>query len=287
VKHLALGALLLLAAACGRADSPASPQARQEPGGSGEESGPLPFAFYPGTYSEGQWVVMPVSFPGGTRAELLFGEDLRPQDLGVSAVTSGGLGGVDRDVYLLYGDGSGIMGSGPLRAYEGYGGGTVEVWDPPDESVPCPNLVYRFGAWFVEVRTCQDDLSEVEEATWARSLIGQENDDGFLVLQALPPLQLTPTGGHSGPQLWLQGESSFPFITVIPRKCDPNRPGGGEEVSVMEDGQLVSFHRIGKVWYADWCAGAKIDIQVESTKQEYVEAAARSLRVRNVTEAEE
>jgi hypothetical protein len=242
-------------------------------------------AFYPSTYEEGDRVVMPVTFVDGTTAELLFDPALRPKELGTYGEIAGGLGLVDRSIYFRYGDASSFKGSGPLATYEGNGGTMVEEWDPPPDSFSCPNLVFEFDDWYVGVRTCQDELSSQEKAEWALRLVGRQTADGFLVLEALPPLEIARAGEHSGPQLWLQGpELGWPFITITPGRCEG--PASDEETRVMEDGMLVSFARIGKTWYADWCSGGEMTFQVQSPDREYVEAAAEGLRIRDVSVAE-
>ena len=261
------------------------PNATSTPTATGDnDTGPIPAAFYPSTYREDGKVVMPITFIDGSSAEVMFDEDLRPNELGAYGEIAGGLGRVDRSIYFRYGTGSQFKGSGPLATYEGHGGTTVEEWEPPPGSFGCPNLVFRFGDWFVGVRTCQDELSSKEKAEWARLLTGRQTEDGFLVLEASAPLAITQAGEHDGPQLWLQGpEGLSPFITLTPMRCDPDNPASDEDVRVMDDGQRVSFSRIGKTWYADWCEDGAMFIQVESPDQDYVKAAAQGLRVRNVS----
>lgn len=65
--------------------------------------------------------------------------------------------------------------------------------------------------------------------------------------------------------------------------CDPDRPPSDENVRVMDDGQRVSFARIGRIRYADWCEDELFYIQIQSTDEAYVQAAAQGLRVRNVS----
>lgn len=244
----------------------------------------IPGAFYPTTYREGDRIVMPITFVDGSAAEVLFTPDLRPGRLGTYGQIAGGLPRVDRSISFRHGDDAAFTGSGPLATYEGRGGTTVEEWEPPPDSFRCPNLVLRFGDWFVGVRTCQDELSQQEKAEWARSLVGRQTSDGFLVLEAIPPLVIARPGEHEGPQFWLLGpDRGSPFITLTPMTCDPDQPPNDENVRVMDDGQRVSFARIGRIWYADWCEDELIYIQIQSTDEAYVQAAAQGLRVRNVS----
>ena len=106
---------------------------------------------------------------------------------------------------------------GRLETYEGHDGQPVQVWKPAPRTYLCPNLVYQFGDWYVGVRTCQGELSGSEKADWARSLIGRQTEDGFLVLNAVSPLVLQRTGGHEGPELMLFGDGArHPMIEFEP-----------------------------------------------------------------------
>lgn len=244
---------------------------------------PIPGAFYPTLSREGDRTVMPVTLVDGTTAELVFADGLEPRQLGIYGEIVGGLGRIDRAIYYRYGDDSAFKGSGPLATFEGRDGAVVEEWEPPPGSFRCPTLVFRFGDWFVGVRTCQDQLTPEEKTEWARRLLGRQTDDGFLVLSALAPLTIAAAGEHEGPQLWVVGpERGWPFIILTPGACDPDQPASNEELRVTADGQVVSFSRIGRIWYADWCEDGRMKVQVESPDRGYVEAAAEGLRVRRI-----
>jgi hypothetical protein len=293
--------LLVVSAACGgsmekpqaatknvrQSPAPAPGPSRSPLGDESEHTGPIPVAFYPSTYREGDRIVMPVTFVDGTTAEVLFRDDLRPHELGTYGEIAAGLRRADRSIYFRYGSVSEFKGSGPLASYEGRSGATVEEWAPPPRTFGCPNLVFRFGDWFVGVRTCQDELSPEEKAEWARLLVGRQTQDGFLLLEAIPPLTIAQAGEHEGPQFWLQGpERGSPFITLTPGPCRaPDEPAATEEIRVMPDGQRASFARIGKIWYADWCEDGAMRIGVESPDRDYVEAAAEGIRVKDISPA--
>lgn len=143
------------------------------------------------------------------------------------------------------------------------------------------HLVYRFGDWWVAVRTFQDRLSDSERRLWARNVTGRQTIDGFLVLEAIPHLVLQEAGEHGGPEILLQAEGGSPFIRLFPGPCEPD-PGEGEESRTMPDGTMATFSHIGKDWFADWCEDGSMRIQVDYATREYAEAAAVRLRVRNV-----
>jgi hypothetical protein len=181
-----------------------------------------------------------------------------------------------------------MMYEGPLESYEGSDGIAVEVWEPAPDTDFCPNLVYRFGAWFVGVRTCQNDLSDQDKETWARSLEGRVTDDGFLVLSARSPLRLQETGGHEGPEMIL-GQGRWNWIEMKPGPCSPDNLPDEEDMRTMSDGTVVSFSRTGgansKVknnWFATWCEDHSVLIQVSEASRAFAEGAAEGLRMRGI-----
>jgi hypothetical protein len=243
---------------------------------------------------------MPLTFVDGSTTEIVFPKDLGLQDMRAQIFTAGGLGGVDRTIDFLYRDASSFKHEGPLETYDGHEGQPVEVWKPAPRTYGCPNLVYRFGNWYVGVRTCQGQLSDSEKAEWARSLIGHQTDDDFLVLDALPPLVLVGAGGHEGPEVMLYDPNSFhPMIRFKPGRCDPEKPPEGD-IRTMDDRTKVSFSRIGHKpgqvedsdsgneddWFADWCEDGLMRIQVGYATQDFAEAAAEGLRATGTVLAE-
>lgn len=252
-------------------------------------TGPIRGAFYPPTYREGENIVMPVTFVDGTTAEVVFRGDLRADELGTYGEIVGGVVEIDRAIYFRYGTGSWFKGSGPLATYEGHGGSTVEEWMPTD-SFPfigdCSVLVFRFGDWYVGVRTCDNQLSSEEKAQWARLLTGRQTEDGFLVLDPDRPLTIARVGEHEGPHLWLIGPQTSPFITLRPGPCRLYEPAKNQEVRVMPDGQEVLIARLAgqvETWDANWCENDMMSVGVQSPDRAYVEAAAEGLRIRNIT----
>jgi hypothetical protein len=146
----------------------------------------------------------------------------------------------------------------------------------------------------VGVRTCQGELTDSEKAEWARSLIGRESSDGFLVLDAVPPLVLVAAGGHEGPEVMLYDPNDFhPMISFEPGRCDPEKPPDGD-VRTMDDGTRVSFNRIGREpgdvegggnkedWFVTWCEDGLMGVQVGYASQDFAESAALGLRARSI-----
>lgn len=249
--------------------------------------------FRPDSRMENGRIVMPLVFVDGSSADAVSPPELRVQDMAAAIYTSGGLDGVDRTIRFLHGSGTSLMHEGPLDSYEGSEGSTVELWRPvEDDPAGCPHLVYRFGSWFVGVRTCQDELSEAEREQWARLLTAKITSGGFLVLRANDPLQLQETGGHEGPELIL-GMGGANGIELEPGSCDPAQLPDEGDIRTMADGTRVSFSRIGGAdskieynWFASWCEDELMSVQVSYAYKDFAEAAAEGFRLEKIVLAD-
>ena len=49
-------------------------------------------------------------------------------------------------------------------------------------------------------------MTDEARQTWATALLGSVTEEGFLVLDAQPPLRLAQAGEHAGPQLGISGD---------------------------------------------------------------------------------
>lgn len=83
-----------------------------------------------------------------------------------------------------------VRGDGPLDRYETVTGRTVELWAGARGHQPYNYLIMRAGSWKVIV-PCQGVTSFTGvTATWAQHLAGFESEDGLLVLEDAPPLDM-------------------------------------------------------------------------------------------------
>jgi hypothetical protein len=264
-----------------------SPSASRSPQRSTNEADSY-VGFHPESRLEDGDVVMPLTFVDGSSAEVVAPRDLGIQDMSAAIYTAAGLGVVDRTIDFRYGGPGGFVYEGPLETYEGYDGSPVEVWKGRPGDWECPNLVFRFGDWFVGVRTCQDELSASEKETWAGSLRGTVTDEGFLVLSSTPPLVLQETGGHEGPELIL-GMDRANWIELVSGECDPEKIASDGDIRIMPDGTRVSFNRledgnsgIEHDWFASWCEDGLMRVQVEYGYKDFAQAAAEGFRLRDI-----
>ena len=162
--------------------------------------------FVPATHRDGNQVVMPLTFPDGTRAELTYPSELAIAELGVVPYGSATLNGdsphpgrsdeVGRDFLIRRGDAE----PQPRSLEFAFGGWTVEVYD--------------FGARNPAAMTRR------ERRSFRAALGGRETGDGFLVLEARPPLRLAAAGEHAGPALHF-GTPGAKWVRLALEACGP------------------------------------------------------------------
>jgi heat shock protein HslJ len=184
--------------------------------------------FVPPTTGEGGLTVMPITLPDGSTAELAYPPELRLAELGVFPSTTA----CGRTLSATYGDAIGNFtdDSQPLREYEGANGQTVGLWRGKGADL---YLVFRFGNWTVAVPDQSEyEMTEAERTECASLLRGEETPDGFLLLGAEPPLQIAPTGGPNGPQLFIGQDDRS--IVIYPQRCSASETEVASRSGVAE-----------------------------------------------------
>ena len=226
---------LVAATACGGLGDSSAP---------GERS-PTPSAGYlpagerwaPPTFREGDRVVMPVTFPDGTAAQLVFPPELGLEDLSVYPDTyaEGGPKQCGFPVHATRYDPHGvwITGDAPIAEHVRPDGATVALWEGTRDNRPYDFLVYRLGSWTVLV-PCQGDLRQETLAIWAENLHGQESAEGLLVLDGTPPLVLHPWRDQNGPALRMSSDEVV--IDLRPGTDHCVRSSGSEGDTDPRDG---------------------------------------------------
>jgi hypothetical protein len=298
-RRVVLAAALLLAgAACGPAGSgPSQPARTAAPApvaSHAEETVPCrpstrPAAtgesrFTPPSWREGEVVVMPVVFPDGTTAELRYPPELDLAGLGVWPRTSGALGkasATGRDLLVLYGNtGPPTAGTAPVACYQGADGGQVELWQSRDPGVQFW-LLFRFGAWTVALwdGNASRLLGHRDRARWARSLIGRQTGQGWLVLRGRPPLRLGAE--HEGDVQLQLGDLSPRAVLLWPVQCQPRRRPDATAIG----GHVVDLD-VGSEWFAAYCLPkAPMEVHVHDTDGAFGRAVIQGLQVRDVRHA--
>jgi hypothetical protein len=245
----------------------------------------------PATYREGDRVVLPVTFPDGTRAELVYPPELDIAGLGVFPYGSGTLHGtsptpersdfVARDFWIRYGELDDLLalrnGGAPpalVAQYEGADGKAVGLWDLHSDDT-AHKLGFQFGGWAVLVYdyVAVGAMTDAERASWAASFSGRETREGFLVLASSSPLRLARVGDHAGPQLTFAEAGRALILYPNPGTCRPH-----DDRARLVDGRLVSWNG----GFANWCLSDSMRIHAEGDR-EFIGALIRELDVRNVT----
>lgn len=248
--------------------------------------------FVPATYREVDRVVLPVTFPDGTSAELLYPPELDIAGLGVFPYGSGTLHGksptpgrsdfVGRDFVIRHGDLAHVLAEfngerqpALLARYQGANGQTVGFWDLRTNDT-AHYLGFQFGRWavlvydFVSVGAA---MTDAERASWAANFSGRETDDGYLLLEGLGPLRLRSVGEHAGPELTFAAGEPNRALIFFPGECRPHR-----DQTRLVEGKLVSWNG----GFANWCLSDSMRIHAEGTR-EFIGALISELDVRNVT----
>jgi hypothetical protein len=163
-----------------------------------------PAAFVPRTRVEGDRTVLPVTFPDGTSAEVVYPAELRIAELGVRP--KGGWGTLEgtefdgccaRDFLFGYGSGTpeALATDRASKTFSGADGRPVHLV-PTVPGGLSDYLVFEVGPWRVGVWA---SMADNRLATWAAHLRTQVGADGFPVLRADAPLRLTEAGADGPP----------------------------------------------------------------------------------------
>jgi hypothetical protein len=251
--------------------------------------------FTPAAFREGNQIVLPVAFPDGTRAELVYPPELEIAELGVRPYSSGTLHGkspmpplrsdfVGRDFWIFYGDVEDVLpvvgGGSPrlLSTYEGTDGQSVGFWQLPANR-EVDYLGFQFGGWAVLVYDyaaaglAGAAMTEAERSSLAASFSGRETADGFLLLEGLGPLRLARVGEHAGPELTFgQGVEPQRSLSLHPGSCRPHR-----EQTQLVRGKLVQWNG----GFADWCVSDSMRAHATGSDR-FIAALIGDLDVRHV-----
>ena len=236
-----------------------------------------PFGFPPHTYEEAPGsIAMPLTFPNGDRVEVVAPSDVPLGSLQVRSSTTGDVGTAqvgsgccarDLQVYYAAPEAIPVLGDRVVRVFEG-SPGSVELWEGDATAGAELYLVFRFGSWTVLVYDTADGMSHAQRSSWAENLTGHVTSDGFLVLEAAPPLYLEGPGYPSGPQVQLVGPDFRPDVALNLTACEPDAPA---EVRIEE---------VSGAWYATWCPpGGIVKVQASGPRG-FVEALVDGLKVR-------
>jgi hypothetical protein len=164
--------------------------------------------FVPDTHRDGGRTVLPLTFPDGTRATITY-----PHELDIA-----GLGVIPYGSALLHGD-------SPHPDRDDRVGRDLRIVYGPYREADPTSLQLRFGRWTVLVWDFEPGhpgaMTPEERRDFAASLSGRVTGDGFLVLEASPPLRLAEAGEHAGPSLWFGMSRHAPWLLLFLQPCGP------------------------------------------------------------------
>ncbi|MCD6020452.1 MAG: hypothetical protein K0R20_162 [Actinomycetia bacterium] len=165
---------------------------------------------------------MPVTFPDGTTAEIVYPPDLRLEELSVypDTYSEGGPEACGSTVHATRHDPlvGWIRGSEPLAEHLRQDDTVVALWEGTRDNEPYNYLVYRFGSWSALVPCTWSRQIEGDLAMLAENLDGFETREGLLVLDGRRPLVLHPW--RDAASLFI---SSKDVILDLRSQCDPAR----------------------------------------------------------------
>lgn len=230
-------------------------------------------------------MVMPVTFPDGTRAELVYEPELDLRSFRVQPFSSGYIPGFGRDFVVYDRPLVDVLESFDdaelLTEYENGRGGTVGFWRLPHGLY----LAFEFGSWTVLVYDYGDaQMSQDDRELWATSFHGRKTNDGFLVLDSEPPLTLARAGEHAGPELdfWSRAEH-LRGILLFPGECRPYQEGENsfDHIEAV-NGLMVSRESDD---FASWCVpGESMTVHVyQDPGDTFIDDVLSGVLVRNVS----
>jgi hypothetical protein len=172
--------------------------------------------FVPPVRRDGGRVVMPLVFPDGSTAELVYAPELKLAALGIQPDVSF----LRRDqpaprfpLTFWFGQPGAELfeGEQPVERYPTLGGGQAELWRARATSVSQPRqgywLAFRLASWTVLAPASTPAMA----AEVAGGLDARETGDGYVVMEVRDPYALSREGGEGGgPQLAIGDGSPRP-----------------------------------------------------------------------------
>lgn len=286
-RLLAFATTMSLISSCGALTGETDPASRAHHGDRSSPTSRERLAFVPETYEEGGQIVMPVTFPDGTTAELAYPPELDLAALRVQPYSSGYGPGFGRD-FLVYDrpleDVVGAYEEAELLAeYDDGHGGTIGFWRLPPDGL---YLAFQFGSWTVLVYDYHEEgaqMSDEDRDLWAMNFHGRDAEDGFLLLEAERPLTLAEVGEHAGPELEFWSRSDLlNGILLFPGKCTPySETEDGFDNIEMINGLAVDRSND----FAAWCIPAtSMTVHVyQESGDTFIDQVLEGLDVRNVS----
>ena len=205
-----------------------------------------PEVFVPATRMEDGVVVLPITFPDGSTAELAYPPSLDIAGMGAEPYWVGCGGDFNFHHYDPYGI---VYDGEPLETYTGADGQPVSLWRGAKGTGGIDYLIFHFGPWTVDAYEYRggNAAAVVDRKDCAEGLTGTVTDDGWIVLDG-PESVALPSGVHGPPEgaeVQFGGLSPRSFILMWPGPCNNDPSPDSTEI----DGLHVDLHRD----FASWC----------------------------------
>jgi hypothetical protein len=226
--------------------------------------GPGPFHGKP--YREGASLVMPITFPDGTTAEVVYPTtlELGTEYVWPGAFVQGGPRGCYEEIHFSRSEivGNFTSSGPPLAVFEGIHGDPVALWSGKRWLQPLDVLAFDFGDWVAMVFCQVDDVDTL--STLAGSLDGHPTPDGLFVVTPRPPIRLVDRGFQVGPRVTLDsGRTPLLLVELTVSGCSPS------------PAEIVQGSSV------DGCFHGGIGLYAQGN-HEFLKAVSEGLQVRNV-----
>jgi len=225
----------------------------------------------PDVTQEGNRVVMPITFPDGATAELVYPTELRLEGLNVYPDTYGVLdensSSCGWPVHASRHDprGGWLRGNQPIGGLEGRIG-YVELWEGTQSNEPYNFLIGRSGSWNIIV-PCRSAALAGDTASWAELISAAESRDGLLVFEDAPRLDMHLP--EEGATIRFSGDDVIVDVSSGSARCDAGHPDMGARDGVVQ-----------------WCVEPSGGVYVyanafEPRREDFLQGLASGLEIRN------
>ena len=248
--------------------------------------------FIPPVSHRGDNVILPVVFPDGSTAQLVYPPQLRLHRSGthpsLSLALQKGPRRIVHERFLLITKTDINEYAGKGSVIESYQGplGRVRVLKAKDPAEFLNPLLihFRVGSWNVLVGDGNDGtfMGKDNRRLWAENLDGYQTKSGFIVLQ--PDHPLTFPQGPGEPNLYFSSCSRFIDLRLERCKDLEGTELAKKQYAEVVRGVTVHRSRNGRRFYANWCTpSGRVSVYLDDLDKRYVDLAVKGLRVREVT----
>ena len=183
-------------------------------------------------------VVMPITFPDGATAELVYPADLALEELSFYPDTYGILDGKSSScgwpVHASRYDprGGWVRGEEPLDRFVATSDRVVELWEGTRSSEPYNYLLSRSGSWNVIV-PCDSVMTIAGDTLkWAKLMTASESPDGLLVFEDAAPLDMHQS--HEGATVRISGKDVVVDLSSGRTGCEKSSSDLGASDGVVQ-----------------------------------------------------